>query len=104
MRSDGIPTLILNYTINKYCCATCYADLTEITKVVEDKTQLHIVCSRYPVDHFNGGYVTKYHRSKARVQSEHDYIDVRRELIGLEIIENPHAGKTPDELLKELGF
>lgn len=105
MRSDGIPTLVVNYTIKKYCCATCYADLTEITRPDEDgKAQRFIVCTRYPDEHYSGGYVTKYHRETQREQSLGDYMNVRKDLIEHEVIENEHAGKKADELLGELGF
>lgn len=50
------------------------------------------------------GYVTQYYVNRRRAESEFEEVSARHLLQKLEIIPNPHAGKSTEQLLKELGF
>ena len=80
--------------IRDYVCSVCWGHL--------DLFNEHVECAKYGTEH--EGYVTKHYAENRRQDDAGDFIDARHTLRAAGIIENPHEGKTADQLLDELGF
>jgi len=80
--------------IRDYVCAICWGHLDLFNEQIE--------CAKYGKDH--EGFVTKHYAENRRQDDAGDFIEARQVLRDAGIVENPHEGKTTDQLLDELGF
>ncbi len=83
-------------TIRDYVCAECWGTLE--WRMKDDE----VVCFKYQDEH--QGYVTKAYVEIRKTQDANDLLEASTLLKDLGVIANPHKGKTPDQLLDELGF
>jgi DNA-directed RNA polymerase subunit RPC12/RpoP len=85
-------------TVKFYACSSCWGDLEAIP--AEDGYQ--VLCRKCGPE--TKGYVTQGYVNRRRAESEFEEVNVTHMLMKSGTIENPHAGKTTAQLLKELGF
>jgi hypothetical protein len=86
-------------TIRDYCCATCWGHLT-VRRTADGETRIE--CGKYGAEH--QGFVTKAYAERRRAESAAEAAEVKELLRGLGVIDNPNAGKTADDILRDLGF
>ena len=88
------------HTVKCYVCACCWGHLEEV--LVEGE---HVVRCAKGGDECDGkGFVTKFYADRRRQESMGEAREVRTLLREFGVIENPLAGKSEEQLLKELGF
>ena len=85
-------------TIRDYACSNCWGHLL---RHPVDSGWL-VLCHRCGEE--TRGYVTKSFVELKRAENLGEAGEVNDLLTGLGIIEKPHAGKSEEQLLKELGF
>lgn len=91
-------------------------------KAFDRQTRRHYVCARcwgrIDLCHENGldvlmcmnpdcngsGFVSKLYTEKEKNANQFDAMDVKATLRQIGIIDNPNAGKSEDQLLRELGY
>ena len=82
-------------TVRDYVCATCWAHLIEF---YEPGSQSRVRCAVYPE---HRGFVTKYFVERRRSESIGEKLDVLQNF--RKIIPGLASGKSPDEILEEIG-
>lgn len=87
--------------IDRYRCSTCWGWLTRDSDK-ENPMIVTVHCEKQ--DCTGAGFVTAKYVEKRRGESELDYREAKRNLSEALKLPNPNAGKTADQLLKELGF
>ena len=85
--------------IRDYVCSICWGHL--LIKDMDAENAM-IECAVYGSDH--SGFVTKYWAEKQRQQDLNNSLDAKGMLRKIGIIENENAGKSEEQLLRELGF
>lgn len=84
-----------------YVCSSCWGPLI---KIPAPKRQWFLICPHCGPE-ATRGYVTRAHAERRRLESRAEANEARRNLAGLMPgVDNPHEGKSPDDLLNELGF
>ena len=86
-------------TLRDYVCSNCWGHL--LAYPMDNQLWL-VICHRCGDE--TKGYVTKYFADGRRDESHGEKFEARRMLEEMGIIQNEHAGKTSEELIKELGF
>ena len=87
--------------VERYRCSTCWGALEYYPD--KDETNLaEVHC--YNPDCSGAGFVSKSYVEKRRSQDEADYHEAKLNLREALHLPNPHEGKTPDQLINELGF
>ena len=99
---DGI---LAEATVSRYCCSNCWGHLLRFHTKVEEDGKTHI--EEYVLCHScldeTRGYVTKSYAERKRQESEVQYTEARHNLA--ETLGIPtSSGKSPEELLRDLGF
>lgn len=95
---EALNFTLARKTVKFYACSSCWGELEMTPK--GDKFE--VTCKKCAAE--TKGYVTQYFVNRRRGESEFEQMDATRLLQKLEIIPNPHKGKTTEQLLKELGF
>lgn len=85
-------------TVRDYVCSACWGHLIQ----KHSKEGNIVECFSCVED--TKGFVTKTYANNRLSDSVGERLDVRKTLLDLGVIENPHAGKTTQELLTEMGF
>lgn len=93
-----LPDTLVAYTLRDYCCAKCWGGLDLFHIAGQDV----IECAKYGAEH--AGFVRKAYTARRQQESEGDVLDVKDLLREMGVIDNPHKGKTAQQLLEELGF
>jgi DNA-directed RNA polymerase subunit RPC12/RpoP len=96
---EPLDFLLARKTVKHYVCSNCWGEL-EMAPIQGDKFE--VTCKKCGDE--TKGYVTQYYVNRRRGESEHEEVNVRHLLQKLDIIPNPHKGKSTEQLLKELGF
>jgi hypothetical protein len=97
--SNWIPRGLALLTIRDYCCSVCWGHLN----ITDWRGDLELVeCAVYGSEH--GGFVTKFWAEKQRQLDLANSMDAKDMLRKIGIIKNENAGKSKEQLLKELGF
>src|SRR4030067_3498900 len=86
-------------TVKFYACSSCWGELE--SKPAQDGMYF-VVCKKCQDE--TKGYVTQYYVNRRRAESEFEEVNVSHMLRRIEIIPNPHKGKSTEQLLKEIGF
>lgn len=98
---ESMDAELARKTVKDYCCSNCWGDL-ELTPDLRGNGLYFAVCSKCKDE--TKGYVTRYFANRRRTESEFELRDATRLLQEIGIMPNPNAGKTREQLLKELGF
>ena len=85
-------------TVKFYVCSNCWGEL-EATPVTGG---YEVLCKSCGPE--TKGYVTQRYVERRRSESGFEEVNARHMLEKVGVLENPHAGKTADQLLSELGF
>lgn len=85
-------------TIQRYVCARCWGHLIAFP----EDGGWRVECAKYGDEH--AGYVTCHYADKRRESSVAEAWEVKDNLESLGVIQNPHKGKSSNQLLEELGF
>ncbi len=96
--STPLDDNLAEITIRDYVCAACWGHL--IRKPAPGRMWF-VECAAEP-DH--NGYTTKYYVGKARQADAGNLLDARSLLQKIGVVNNPNAGKTAGQLLKEMGY
>lgn len=88
-------------TVKRYVCSMCWGEL-EIHPDPLETDKNYVVCKTHQEE--TRGYVTRFYVNRRRNESAFEKMDAENLLRRLGIIENPLAGKSERELLKEIGF
>lgn len=86
-------------TVKRYGCAVCWGHLAMYR---EGPDRFRVECAKHGDEHY--GFTTKYFIEKRQQESHGELVETREMLRDLGVVENPHAGKTVTDLLKEMGF
>jgi DNA-directed RNA polymerase subunit RPC12/RpoP len=90
--------ILTRKTVKFYACSNCWGDLEAIP--AEEGYQ--VLCRKCGPE--TKGYVTQNYVNRRRAESEFEEVNATHMLMKVGVLENPHAGKSTDQLLKELGF
>jgi hypothetical protein len=85
-------------TVRDYVCARCYGPIAAHFNAL----RVWVVCANHGTRCNGSGYVTKAWAERQRSNSIGEAMEVRFTL--RDIIPSKHAGKSEEQLLKELGF
>ena len=85
-------------TVRDYGCATCWGHLLQR----HEGTETVVECAKYGGEH--EGYVTKAFVERRRAESQGEAHEATELLESLGIIDSPHKGKSPNQIISELGF
>lgn len=97
--SQIMDQVIALVTVKNYKCAGCWGHLT--TFHIPGSQDVEVRCLKCGPGR---GFVTRWWVSRQRALDVGNAMDVRPMLISAGVIDNPHAGKSADQLIKELGF
>jgi DNA-directed RNA polymerase subunit RPC12/RpoP len=81
-----------------YVCSVCWKNLQ---RKPLDRLEDYVFCPHH-AEH--RGFVSKHYVERRRSEDAGDSLEVTHSLRDWGIIENPHAWKTAEQLLSELGF
>ena len=93
-----LDAVLARKTVKFYACSNCWGDLEAIP--AEDGYQ--VLCRKCGAE--TKGYVTQHYANRRRAESDFEEVNVTHMLKKSGVIENPHAGKSTEQLLKGLGF
>jgi len=82
-------------TVRDFVCAVCWGDL-------EWRPDKQVLCKQYGDQH--QGHVTRYYVEERKRQDRGDALEACHLLKKIGVIEDPHKGKSADQLIHELGF
>ena len=82
----------------KYVCATCWSHLLQYPA---PGRMIELRCAKYDE---HRGFHSKWFVERQRQDDLAGAVDIKHMLREVGVIENPHAGKTADDLMAELGF
>ena len=88
---------LANKTVSNYVCSNCWGDLV---KYHAPNRMSRVKCVNCGDD--TPGFVTRWYAEKRRSESMADKLDIQINL--RDIFPSEYAGKSPDELVKELGY
>lgn len=88
-------------TVKRYVCSMCWGAL-EIHPDPIDPEKNYVFCEKHQEE--TRGYVTRYFADRRRNESAFEKMDAENLLRRMGVIENPLAGKSQQELLKEIGY
>lgn len=97
-RGQKMDRLLAARTVRKYVCARCWGRLNQYF----EQQETLVVCANPDCD--GRGFVTRHYAEKQRQKSIDEKREVNKTLQEMGIVENPHAGKSADQLIEELGF
>lgn len=86
-------------TLRDYVCSNCWGHLLAYPM---DGQMWLVICHRCGDE--TKGYVTKYFAEGRRSESHGEQFEARQMLQEMGILQREHAGKSEDELIKEMGF
>ena len=93
-----MDAILTQKIIRDYVCSKCWGHLN--ARVSGD--ELVVECASDPQEH--SGFVTKHYVEQRRAESLGEYIEANELLKSIGVTKNPHAGKSADQLIKELGY
>lgn len=93
-----LPDELIAYTLKDYCCSKCWGMLDLFYRDGQDV----IECAKYGSEH--AGFVRQGYANRRRDDSAADLMDVNELMQQLGLIDDPHKGKTAQQLLEEMGF
>jgi hypothetical protein len=85
-------------TVKFYACSNCWGEL----EMVPAGNGYSVLCKKCGAE--TKGYVTQRYVNRRRAESEFEEVNAVHMLTHAGVLENPLAGKSTSELLKELGF
>ena len=95
---QALDFLLARKTVKFYACSNCWGDL----EMIPEGEGYQVLCKKCGPE--TKGYVTQHYITRRRAESEFEEVNVAHMLMKSDVIENPHKGKTTEQLLKELGF
>ena len=87
--------------IHRYVCSTCWGELVA-DQVEGQRYNRSVHCGNEGCS--GPGFVTRKYVEKRRDADHFDFLDASRNLRKVLNLPDPNAGKTTDQLIKELGF
>jgi len=97
--SETFELLEAQRMVRDYVCSTCWDGLY-YAPGPERRYYVRCVTCR----HDTVGFVTKHYANNCRLKSRGEAAEVKEMLKEAGVINNPHKGKTIEEINKELGF
>ena len=88
-------------TIKRYACSNCWGEL-EMSPDPKNAGMYQVTCKTCQEE--TKGYVSQHFVERRRAESEFEKRDAVHLLRKVNILPDPMAGKTKEQLLKELGF
>jgi predicted amidophosphoribosyltransferase len=85
-------------TVKFYACSNCWGELESIPA----ENGYQVLCRKCGDD--TKGYVTQGYVTRRRAESQFEEVNATHMLMKAGVLDNPHAGKSTEQLLKELGF
>ena len=85
-------------TVKRYSCSNCWGEL----EMLLEGDKYRVLCKSCGAE--TKGYVTQYFVTRRRAESEFECVNATHMLRKAGVLENPHAGKSTEQLLRELGF
>lgn len=85
-------------TVKFYACSNCWGEL----EMIPAENGYQVLCKKCGPE--TKGYVTQNFVNRRRAESEFEEVNATHMLTKAGVLENPHAGKSTEQLLKELGF
>jgi DNA-directed RNA polymerase subunit RPC12/RpoP len=85
-------------TVRHYACSACWGEL----ELIPVETGYKVLCRKCGEE--TKGYVTQNYVNRRRAESAFEEVNATHMLMRAGVLENPHAGKSTEQLLKELGF
>lgn len=85
-------------TVKRYACSNCWGEL----EMIPEGEGWQVLCKKCGTE--TKGYVTQNYVNRRRAESDFEEVNVTHMLKKVGVLENPHAGKSTEQLLKELGF
>lgn len=93
--------LLARKTVKHYACSSCWGEL-EMNPDPKQADLYQVTCKKCQDE--TKGYVTQYYVNRRRSESQFEEVNATHMLMKAGVLENPHAGKSTEQLLKELGF
>lgn len=93
--------LMARKTVKHYACSNCWGEL----EMIPDEAQpdlYQVKCKKCGDE--TKGYVTQHYVERRRSESQFEEVNATHMLMKAGVLDNPLAGKTTEQLLKELGF
>ena len=96
---EPLTEALARKTVKFYACSNCWG---ELEMQPAENGQYRVVCKACQNE--TKGYVTQYFVNRRRAESEFEELDATHLLRKIGVLDNPHAGKSTQQLLEELGF
>lgn len=93
-----LDEMLARKTVKFYACSNCWGEL----EMIPDCDGYKVLCRKCGDE--TKGYVTQHYVNRRRSESAFEEVNTSHMLIKIGVLDNPLAGKTTSELLKELGF